>query len=347
MDGARTANDGQASNHQQEADLFVPFDMPSMAKIGNSNVSRYISVLLNDLLIRSQSSHDYMRHWRINKERPYLDEILLHEISSTRNCSRCSTSLMDGGKLWRCKDCFSSPTYCRKCCRDAHRHDPFHRVEIWNKSHFTPTWLWRTGLVLSLCSKGRCSPPLPGLEFTRGLPDAGDITFGAKPAFRVTSDSVRMLTVVHTNGIHHVLVAFCTCQSDSGYDSSSDDVQLLRASLYPASDKDVRTAFTFAMLDHYLLDNLECYTSSLHFFSKLRRLTNEIYPKRVAVGLIYRISSERYLRGILGSLSRRALLREAVAQAQGTKASWLWKYAKNARKRGYGVILCSLSTGWS
>ncbi|KAH6913566.1 hypothetical protein BKA70DRAFT_1218492 [Coprinopsis sp. MPI-PUGE-AT-0042] len=313
MKGQRSVIDAQLSNHdwQQEPDVFVPFDYPSIGKMNNAN-----------------SSNDYMRHWKSNKERAYLDEILLNEVSRTRNCTRCSESVDEWSELWRCKDCFSTPVYCRDCCRDAHKNNPFHRVEVWNKTHFTPTWLWRTGLTVSLCSDRQCSPSLDGLTDIRGLPDPGDITFGAKPLFRVASDSVRSLTVVHTNGIHHILAAFCCCASHEGGEPHPQDTQLLRASLYPASDKDVRTVFTFAMLDHYLLDNLECYTSSLHFFSKLKRLTNEVYPKGVA--------------SCSGSLSRGVTVWEAVAQAQGIKASRPWPFPKEAKQGRYGAFFVPL-----
>jgi CxC2 like cysteine cluster associated with KDZ transposases len=107
--------------------------------------------------------------------------------------------------------------------------------------------------------------------------DVSDGTYGAKPEGRFLNGA-RVLVVVHTNGIHHIPCHFCACDGHP-----NEDVQLIRMGFYPASHKEVRTVFTFALLDQHLLENLECYTSSMHFYSKLRRLTNEIFPKKTPV----------------------------------------------------------------
>ncbi|KAG1862833.1 hypothetical protein DFJ58DRAFT_656749, partial [Suillus subalutaceus] len=48
------------------------------------------------------------------------------------------------------------------------------------------------------------------------------------------------------------------------------DMQLFEISLFPASFTSPKTAFTFAVLDDFLLDNLECGTSAMNYYSKLR-----------------------------------------------------------------------------
>ncbi|KAH6892653.1 hypothetical protein BKA70DRAFT_1376230 [Coprinopsis sp. MPI-PUGE-AT-0042] len=252
--------DDQNSDWQDEESLFVPFDLPSLtrARIGNT-------------------PNDYMREWKATKERLYLDEILRADAPLSHMCSRCS---LPSNNIWRCKDCFCSPLFCRECCNQAHQKDPFHRVEVWNATHFSPSWLWRSGLVLSLCADDRCNTASLDPNLVDALPSSGDTSFGAKPSFRIQGD-VKVLTVVHTNGIHHLLVRFCTCHGGSDREPLDDDIQLLQANLYPSSHKDIRTAFTFAVMDNYLLDNLECYTSAFHYFSKLQRLTNEVFPKKV------------------------------------------------------------------
>jgi CxC2 like cysteine cluster associated with KDZ transposases len=224
-----------------------------------------------------------MKSWKANKEMLYLDVLLESEASPTTVCTTCKLSIPTSSEIWRCKDCFSRPLYCRSCCKAAHARDPFHRVEIWNSTHFTPSWLWRTGLSLSLCPRGACSALHTTPAYVSGIPDADDSTFGAQPGFRMNED-MRTLVVVHTNGIHHILVNFCSCSAaPTSEEPTPDDIQLLRVGLYPASHLDIRTAFTFAVLDDYLLDNLECYTSAFHFFSKLARLTNEVFPRKVKV----------------------------------------------------------------
>ncbi|KAG2108609.1 uncharacterized protein F5147DRAFT_799314, partial [Suillus discolor] len=58
-------------------------------------------------------------------------------------------------------------------------------------------------------------------------------------------------------------------------------LQLLQAGLFPASTTRPRTAFTFEVLDHFLIDALECKTSAMSFFEKIRRLTNNAFPDTV------------------------------------------------------------------
>ncbi|KAG1892058.1 hypothetical protein F4604DRAFT_1875513 [Suillus subluteus] len=60
---------------------------------------------------------------------------------------------------------------------------------------------------------------------------------------------------------------------------------LLRAGLFPASSTRPKTVFTFEVLDHFLIDTLECKTSARSFFEKLTRLTNNAFPDTVPVNL--------------------------------------------------------------
>ena len=64
----------------------------------------------------------------------------------------------------------------------------------------------------------------------------------------------------------------------------SRDLQLLEAGLYPTSISSPRTAFTFRVLDNFLLTNKECKTSAMAYYSKLRRVTNNAFPHTVLVG---------------------------------------------------------------
>ncbi|EFI26753.1 hypothetical protein CC1G_15677 [Coprinopsis cinerea okayama7 len=172
--------------------------------------------------------------------------------------------------------CFGRPLLCTECCKDSHRRNPFHRVEVWNKTHFTPSWLWRTGLILSLCPSGRCDQDRATLsDAPDALPEPDDCTYGAKPDKRVWEDDISVIVVVHLTGIHHLPVRFCSC-----HDAADNDIQLLRFDLYPTSYKEARSAFTFQLLDDYLLQNLECNTSAFHYYSKLRRLTNTGVSKK-------------------------------------------------------------------
>ncbi|KAG1740442.1 uncharacterized protein EDB91DRAFT_1082000 [Suillus paluster] len=58
-------------------------------------------------------------------------------------------------------------------------------------------------------------------------------------------------------------------------------MQLFQTGLFPASFTRPKTAFTFSVLDNFLLDNLECGTSAMNYYSKIRRLTSSIFPLMV------------------------------------------------------------------
>src|SRR5258708_29918577 len=60
-------------------------------------------------------------------------------------------------------------------------------------------------------------------------------------------------------------------------------MQLFQAGLFPASFTRPKTAFTFRVLDDFLLDNLECGTSAMNYYSKLRQMTSSMFPHLVPV----------------------------------------------------------------
>jgi len=62
--------------------------------------------------------------------------------------------------------------------------------------------------------------------------------------------------------------------------------QLLQAGLFPSSFEEPETAFTFSVLDDFLVDNLECKTTAQQYFSKLQSITNRMFPFRVPVCII-------------------------------------------------------------
>ncbi|KAI6109931.1 hypothetical protein F5141DRAFT_1188825 [Pisolithus sp. B1] len=67
------------------------------------------------------------------------------------------------------------------------------------------------------------------------------------------------MTIVHTEGI------FC------------HEVSVL----FPASISKPKTAFTLDVLDHFLIDALECKTAAMSFYQKLKMSTNNAFPERV------------------------------------------------------------------
>ena len=63
-------------------------------------------------------------------------------------------------------------------------------------------------------------------------------------------------------------------------------MQLLTIGLFPVSFNKIQIAFTFQVLDDFLLDNLECQTSALYYTSKLARMTSHAFPYTIPVSLV-------------------------------------------------------------
>ncbi|KAF8965695.1 hypothetical protein BDZ97DRAFT_1756988 [Flammula alnicola] len=85
------------------------------------------------------------------------------------------------------------------------------------------------------------------------------------------------ITVVNVSGFHHLPLVLCHCPGKQ----EDVDSQLLDLKLYPASTEQIRTVFTFAVLDDHRLDNLECKTSTYQYHQKLRRRTLPAFPTYV------------------------------------------------------------------
>lgn len=85
------------------------------------------------------------------------------------------------------------------------------------------------------------------------------------------------LRLVDTTGIFSRRVRWCSCVDEEGV-VVPQDMQLLEANFYPSSSERPSTAFTFNVLDEFSIDTLECKTAALSFLSKLRRLTDRVFP---------------------------------------------------------------------
>ncbi|KAI6027080.1 hypothetical protein EDC04DRAFT_2869194 [Pisolithus marmoratus] len=112
------------------------------------------------------------------------------------------------------------------------------------------------------------------------------------------------MTIVHTEGIFTHKISWCSCP---GSDPIDWHLSLLREQLFPASMSKPKTAFTFDVLNHFLIDALECKTSAMSFYQKLKRFTNNAFPDRVPV-------------------EYRELMR----------VSWLWRDLKHRKWFGFG-----------
>ena len=236
----------------------------------------------------SQTTQDYLREWLSRREDELRTILNLEALPDDAACIYCRKK----PSVYRCVDCNGRPTSCQECCLETHSRNPLHRVEEWTGHYFTPSWLWRIGLSINLGHRGLSCP------WYHQNPDAETITID-----KVDSDLIdeedpedydwvdpgkpkstsipgsRVMVIIHTNGIHYLPVRICRCPN-----APSEDIQMMEMSFYPSTYKNIRTMFTFQLLDDYLLDNLECQTSSHHYFQKLRRMTNPALPQSVPVG---------------------------------------------------------------
>lgn len=194
---------------------------------------------------------------------------------------------------YRCKDCFGQHVWCDTCCISAHKHVPFHRIQLWNGKYFETSDILERRLILNLLHATNDCPLHPsnlgysasqeGVRYE--LNDGETLNNHPPPNTPLQSE----LIVVTSAGIFTRSVTWCQCTK-----SSNTYVELLlRAKLFPASFKAPRTVFTFEVLDNFRIDALECRTAAMNFMSKIQRITNEAFPARVPVHFqIYSISCQ-------------------------------------------------------
>ena len=105
-------------------------------------------------------------------------------------------------------------------------------------------------------------------------PHPADLSFKKPPSEDLLG--AKFVTIVDRSGIHHLSIVYCMC--DEG---RRPEEQLLMHRLFPASFHSISTVFTFALLDDFRLENLECKTTPYQYYQKLRRITNSTFPQSV------------------------------------------------------------------
>ncbi|KAN0137341.1 hypothetical protein V8E53_004786 [Lactarius tabidus] len=108
------------------------------------------------------------------------------------------------------------------------------------------------------------------------LDDALDNGYADAHRSRTGRSGNPLLTVVDCQGVFTMEVLFCACS-----DRRSKEEQLLGTRLFPATFKQIETVFSFAVLDNFLVDNLECKTTAQQYFSKLQSMTSTMFPDYV------------------------------------------------------------------
>jgi CxC2 like cysteine cluster associated with KDZ transposases len=224
-----------------------------------------------------------MRAWKLI-HKTYLSEILASEAPPVD--VTCQTCLMADISL-RCPDCLGCPSFCDRCCLHAHKHDPYHRIEVWNGRCFLPHDLHMIGLVMPLGHGGDNCPSYRHEEHQPHFHDMDpadlfvpNVGYGKDDEDEDMENEVDVdvITITHSNGIYRRRVRWCCC-----VDAPAKDIQLLRMRLYPATASRPSSAFTFQVLDHFYLDSMECKTSANNFYNKLRRLSCNALPNTLPV----------------------------------------------------------------
>ncbi|KAK7447451.1 hypothetical protein VKT23_014160 [Stygiomarasmius scandens] len=129
----------------------------------------------------------------------------------------------------RCADCLFAPCTCETCFVQLHLHNPTHWADIWDpeKGHFVRKDICQLGYVFTFGHNGsQC-------RHVNYKTDA------------------KWFTVVDVNGMHRTRIAFCKCRS--GLDQMD---LLLQSGIFPATNDNPETGFTFALLELYNLETL-------------------------------------------------------------------------------------------
>ncbi|KAG1834322.1 hypothetical protein DFJ58DRAFT_670655 [Suillus subalutaceus] len=151
------------------------------------------------------------------------------------------------------------------------------------------------------------------------------------------------MVIIDKSGVHRLRVRCCNCPN-----AMSPDLQMFQRGFFPTSFNKPKTLFTFRVLDDFLLDNLECGTSAMNYYSKLRRMTLRMFPHLVPV-----MPYLSHLKDII--LTRhgaRDRYRELMRVAQQ------WRQLKTMKWHGFGhcsdspnagdlrIILPGMSSAW-
>lgn len=165
-------------------------------------------------------------------------------------CAHCSLP----PAAFRCINCHHPHLLCRNCIRQVHHHQPFHRIEKWNGSFFSPTTLKECGLIVSLGHDGELCPhhsiDRPFIE----------------------------VTVLDTNGLHKTAICYCHCAR-----RTPPLCQLLNMGFWPATVKQPTMLFTYDLLQDYHDHTLTSHKSAWDYWRTLCRKTNPFFPDKVPV----------------------------------------------------------------
>ncbi|KAG1759239.1 hypothetical protein EDD22DRAFT_981115 [Suillus occidentalis] len=224
-----------------------------------------------------QTQNDFLREYL-----PWRDEYIsvllgLEQQINNGQCEDCG----GGEGLIRCLSCSGEHAWCSSCAVKAHQHNPFHNLQLWNGKFYQSTTLRDQGYIVYLGHGGR---PCPHFQQQSNPPPWSDLgamedVFGHGEGDTIyeTQLGLSNLVIVHSTGVYSHRVSWCQCPGAE----MDRHLHLLKARLFPASITRPQSAFTFDVLDNFLIDALECKTSAMSFYQKLRRFTNNAFPHKI------------------------------------------------------------------
>ncbi|KAJ7230743.1 hypothetical protein GGX14DRAFT_554223 [Mycena pura] len=189
-----------------------------------------------------------MHEWKTEHRDAFLRVLLWRDGCGEADpalCAQCGISTLRQ-QCFRCHDCHGGELVCQDCCVNMHHKNPLHMVEEWSGIYFKRTSLKSIGLRVQFghVQGERCLHPLSGHE-----------------------DFV----VLHTNGIHNVVVDFCGC---SKYRHIPWWTQLLRAGWYPSTTSLPQTCAMLECLDTFQALSLQSHTSAYDYYAILEYKTD-------------------------------------------------------------------------
>jgi hypothetical protein len=114
-----------------------------------------------------------------------------------------------------------------------------------------------------------------------GQPSSGSTVFGnGLPKLKGPDYHV----VVDRSGVHRIRIIPCGCPNAPK--DGERYTHYLQMGLFPVSLQNIKTAFTFGVLDDFQMDNLECKTAGLKYWHKIVRMTSNEFPKSVPVSVL-------------------------------------------------------------
>jgi hypothetical protein len=185
--------------------------------------------------------------WLRESAEVYLHNILASETirDQGEGCVQCMDAM---GNLYQCRDCVHCWSYCRWCILENHHSLPTHRFREWT---------------------GRCFRNISSedIEYVFHLGHGGE---------PCDLGNNRKLHLGDTNGFHTLTVRYCRHPG-----RGSHSKQLLQARIFPCSERDPQSAFTFDVMRLFQLLATEAKLSTQRFYNVLVYRTNPTFPSRV------------------------------------------------------------------